>query len=30
MDYVFSAEGYENYAVGTVEGYPEFDNVVKN
>lgn len=29
MDYVFSAEGYENYAVGTVEGYPEFDNVVK-
>ena len=27
MDYVFSAEGY--YAVGTVEGYPEFDNVVK-
>lgn len=29
MDYVFSAEGYENFAVGTVEGYPEFDNVVK-
>lgn len=29
MDYVFSAQGYENYAVGTVEGYPEFDNVVK-
>ncbi len=29
MDYVFSAEGYENYAVGTVEGYPTFDNVVK-
>lgn len=29
MDYVFSAEGYENYAVGTIEGYPEFDNVVK-
>lgn len=29
MDYVFSAEGYENYAVGTVEGYPEFDDVVK-
>lgn len=29
MDYVFGAEGYENYAVGTVEGYPEFDHVVK-
>lgn len=29
MDYVFSAKGYDNYAVGTIEGYPEFDNVVK-
>ncbi len=29
MDYVFKAEGYENYFVGTVEGYPEMSDVVK-
>ena len=28
MDYVFSAEGHDNFVVGTVEGYPEFDDVV--
>lgn len=28
MDYVFSAEGLDNYVVGTVEGYPTFDDVV--
>lgn len=28
MDYVFAAEGNENFVVGTVEGYPEFDDVV--
>lgn len=28
MDYVFTAEGLDTYAVGTVEGYPAFDNVV--
>lgn len=28
MDYVFNAEGLGNYVVGTVEGYPEFDDVV--
>lgn len=28
MDYVFTAEGMDTYAVGTVEGYPAFDNVV--
>lgn len=27
MDYVFKAKGYENYFVGTVEGYPTMDNV---
>ena len=30
MDYVFKAEGYENYFVGTVEGYPAMSDVVKN
>ncbi|WP_410208899.1 sirohydrochlorin cobaltochelatase [Fusobacterium sp.] len=28
MDYVFAAEGHDNFVVGTVEGYPEFDDVV--
>lgn len=28
MDYVFASEGHDNYAVGTVEGYPTFDDVV--
>jgi sirohydrochlorin cobaltochelatase len=28
MDYVLKSEGYENYYVGTIEGYPTFDNVV--
>ena len=28
MDYVFTAEGMDTYAVGTVEGYPTFDTVV--
>ncbi|GLI54899.1 cobalt chelatase [Propionigenium maris DSM 9537] len=30
MDYVFKAEGYENYFVGTVEGYPAMSDVVSN
>lgn len=30
MDYVFKAEGYENYFVGTVEGYPAMSDVVRN
>ena len=29
MDYVFKAEGYENYFVGTVEGYPSMEDVIK-
>ncbi|WP_319200454.1 sirohydrochlorin cobaltochelatase [uncultured Ilyobacter sp.] len=28
MDYVFKSEGYKNFYVGTIEGYPTFDNVV--
>ncbi|WP_319371921.1 sirohydrochlorin cobaltochelatase [uncultured Ilyobacter sp.] len=28
MDYMFKSEGYENYYVGTIEGYPTFDDVV--
>jgi len=27
MDYVFKAKGYENYFVGTVEGYPAIEDV---
>jgi len=30
MDYVFKAEGYENYFVGTVEGYPAMTDVVRD
>ncbi len=30
MDYVFKGEGYENYFVGTVEGYPAMSDVVRN
>lgn len=30
MDYVFKAEGYENYFVGTVEGYPAMSDVVRD
>lgn len=29
MDYIFTAEGNSNFIVGTVEGYPEFSDVVK-
>lgn len=30
MDYVFKDEGYSNVYVGTVEGFPTFDTIVKN
>ena len=30
MDYVFKDEGYLNVYVGTVEGFPTFDTIVKN
>ena len=29
LDYVFKDEGYENVFVGTVEGFPEFDTILK-
>lgn len=29
MDYTFTNEGYPNFVVGTIEGYPSFDDVVK-
>ena len=29
LDYMFKDMGYENVFVGTVEGYPEFDSVLK-
>ena len=28
MDYVFRDKGYTNYFVGTIEGYPTFDNML--
>lgn len=30
LDYVFKDEGYEDVFVGTVEGFPTFDTVLKN
>lgn len=29
IDYMFKAEGHPNYHVGTIEGYPTFENAVK-
>lgn len=29
IDYMFKAEGYTNYHVGTIEGYPTFENAVQ-
>ena len=29
IDYMFKAEGHSNYHVGTIEGYPTFENAVK-
>lgn len=29
IDYMFHAEGHPNYHVGTIEGYPTFENAVK-
>ena len=29
LDYIFKDEGYENVYVGTVEGFPTFDTIVK-
>ena len=28
LDYMFQAEGHKNFAVGTVEGYPSFEDAV--
>lgn len=29
LDYMMRDQGYKNFVVGTIEGYPEFDHVVK-
>ncbi|MDO4542065.1 MAG: sirohydrochlorin cobaltochelatase [Bacillota bacterium] len=29
LDYIFKAEGYKNIFIGTVEGYPDFDTMLK-
>lgn len=30
IDYMLKAKGHDNYHVGTIEGYPAFDDVVRN